>query len=73
MSMDEEEARIEVGDLVRSMDNGHIGVVKAVYWADEEPYSYGPYIVVVWADIGRPSCWISHHHFKVLGKRKKSP
>ena len=69
---DKTDEEIEVGDLVLSLDNGHLGLVKSVFWADGEPYEYGPYIVVIWVDVGFESCWISHHHFTIVSKARKN-
>ena len=38
---------------------------------EEEPYVYGPYIVVIWVVKGYESCWIPHYDFKIISKGSK--
>ena len=53
------------------MATGRIGLVKNIVWGEEEPYVYGPYIVVIWVVKGYESCWIPHYDFKIVSKGSK--
>jgi hypothetical protein len=63
---------IDIGDIVESMATGRIGLVKNIVWGEEEPYVYGPYIVVIWVVKGYESCWIPHYDFKIISKGSKN-
>ena len=64
---------LEVGDLIRSLNNGRIGVVKSVFWSELEidRAMHGPYLVVIWIDSARESCWIPENNFVILSKCEK--
>ena len=65
-------SNIDIGDMVESMATGRIGLVKNIVWGEEEPYVYGPYIVVIWVVKGYESCWIPHYDFKIISKGSKN-
>lgn len=67
-----ERENIDIGDMVESVSTGRLGLVTNMFWADGEPYVYGPYVVVIWVERGYESCWIPHYDFKIISKTSKN-